>query len=187
MPLASWILAIAPSLPVDVAERASAAIQCSHGPIPRVVVIADFSQPSSARRLWALDLVDRRLLAHDWVSHGWRSDLNRDGIPESFSNIQDSHQTSLGLYRIAEPYLGQAGPSYRLDGLTPGFNDRARERAVVLHPSEHVRPGWAGRSQGCPAVRPEVIDRLADHAHDSVLWVDGGPIQSPGCGVCPAI
>lgn len=185
MPLASWILAIAPSLPVDVAERAAAAIQCSHGSTPRVVLIADFTQPSSARRLWALDLVNRRLLAHDWVSHGVGSDIDRNGLPESFSNIVNSHQSSLGLYRIAEPYVGQTGPSFRLDGLTPGFNDRARERAVVLHPSEHVRPGWAGRSQGCPAVRAEVIQRLDHHSGDSLIWIDGGPHLSPGCGICP--
>lgn len=80
MPLASWILAIAPSLPVDVAERASAAIQCFYGSTTRVVLIADFTQPSSARRLWALDLVDRKLLAHDWVSHGAGSDVDRDGL-----------------------------------------------------------------------------------------------------------
>lgn len=188
MPLASLLLAAAPSLPVDVAERVASALSCNQSR-PRVLLIADLTQPASSPRLWALDLSTSSpsLLLRDWVAHGAGSDVDRDGVPEVFSNTLDSHQSSLGLYRIAEGYDGTRGPSYRLDGLTPGFNDKARERAVVLHPSEHVRPGWAGRSQGCPSVRAEVIERLAQASlADALLWVDGGSKHSPGCGVCPA-
>lgn len=187
MALTSLLLAAAPSLPVDVAERAAAALTCA-ALTPRVLVIADLSQHTSARRLWVLDLSpeDPTLVLRDWVSHGAGSDQDFDGRPEAFSNTVDSHQSSLGLYRIAEAYDGQSGASFRLDGLTPGFNDRARERAVVLHPSAYVQPGWAGRSQGCPAVRGEVLDKIAVHAADALLWIDGGPDLSPGCGVCPS-
>lgn len=188
MSLASLLLAAAPSLPIDVAERAATALTCASA-LPRVVLIADLSQPSSAARLWAFDLSgdSPRLVLRDWVSHGVGSDQDRDGVAETFSNVMESHQSSLGLYRIAEGYDGSRGASFRLDGLTPGFNDRARERAVVLHPSEHVSLGWAGRSQGCPSVRQEVLDRLARLSlSGSLLWVDGGAEHSPGCGVCPA-
>ena len=188
MALSSFLLAAAPSLPVDVAERAAAALTCA-ALTPRVLVIADMSQHSSAKRLWVLDLSpdDPTLVLRDWVSHGAGSDKDRDGLPEAFSNNVDSHQSSLGLYRIAEGYDGKLGASFRLDGLSPGFNDRARERAVVLHPSDYVRPGWAGRSQGCPAVRAEVLERIADDAGDALLWIDGGSMLSPGCGVCPSV
>ena len=60
--------------------------------------------------------------------------------------------------------------SLRLHGLDPGFNDRARERAIVMHGAPYVSAavvkaqGRLGRSWGCPALRPgvarEVIDRV---------------------------
>lgn len=186
MSLASLLLAAAPSLPVDVAERAASALACARRE-PQVLLVADLTQPASARRLWALDLARSRLILRDWVSHGAGSDPDRDGVASAFSNTPESHQSSPGLYLVAEPYDGSLGASYRLDGLSPGFNDNARERAVVLHPSEHVRPGWAGRSQGCPSVRHEVIERLAQvSVAGALLWVDAGAQHSPGCGVCPS-
>ncbi|HAG17974.1 MAG TPA: hypothetical protein DCK80_02760, partial [Pseudomonas sp.] len=70
--------------------------------------------------------------------------------------------------RTAESYSGKHGYSLRMDGLEPGINDRARERAIVIHPADYVNPSWIatqgriGRSQGCPAVRPEVARMVVD-------------------------
>ncbi|MNN93927.1 hypothetical protein D3C81_2124680 [compost metagenome] len=55
-----------------------------------------------------------------------------------------------------------------MDGLEPGINDRARERAIVIHPADYVNPAWIkrhgriGRSHGCPAVRPQVARMVVD-------------------------
>jgi hypothetical protein len=52
--------------------------------------------------------------------------------------------------------------------LQPGVNDRARERAIVIHGAPYVDPrlaqsqGRIGRSLGCPAVRPEVARMVVD-------------------------
>jgi len=79
-----------------------------------------------------------------------------------------SHQSSLGLFRTAESYSGKHGYSLRMDGLEPGLNDLARERAIVIHGAGYVNPGWVqkhgriGRSLGCPAVRPEVARMVVD-------------------------
>jgi hypothetical protein len=60
--------------------------------------------------------------------------------------------------------VGQNGYSLRMDGLDRGFNDRARERALVIHGAPYVNESLAksqgriGRSWGCPAVR-EVVAR----------------------------
>jgi hypothetical protein len=50
--------------------------------------------------------------------------------------------------------------------LEPGINDRAEERAIVMHGADYVRPdilrsqGYLGRSWGCPAVLPELNTKI---------------------------
>jgi len=61
-------------------------------------------------------------------------------------------------------YKGQHGASLKLDGLEEDFNDAARSRAIVMHAAWYVSPTvihdtWRlGRSQGCPAVRENVLN-----------------------------
>lgn len=129
------------------------------------LAVIDFSLPSSEKRLWIFDLKKRSLLLNDFVAHGAKSG---DNLPNRFSNINGSHQSSIGLFRSAESYSGKHGYSLRMDGLEPGFNDRARERAIVIHGADYVNPAWIprqgriGRSQGCPAVRPEITKTVVD-------------------------
>ena len=65
------------------------------------------------------------------------------------------------------PTLGLA-VSLRLDGLEKGFNDRARERAIVIHGADYVNAATAtaqgrlGRSLGCPALRPAIASKVID-------------------------
>ena len=49
-----------------------------------------------------------------------------------------THQTSLGLFVTDDTYVGKNGYSLRLDGLDRGVNDRARERAIVMHGAPYV-------------------------------------------------
>src|SRR5690606_7009517 len=84
------------------------------------------------------------------------------------SNVDGSHQTSLGLFRTAETYVGGNGYSLRMDGLEPGVNDNARDRLIVIHGAPYVNPeqaqrqGRLGRSYGCPALRPQVARQVID-------------------------
>ena len=132
---------------------------------PATLTVIDFSRPSTERRMWVYDLRSKTLLFEELVSHGRNSGMN---LAQSFSNVAESNMSSLGLYRTAEAYIGKHGYSLRLDGLDRGFNDRARERAIVIHGAEYVSPavtkaqGRLGRSLGCPAVRPEVSRQLID-------------------------
>ena len=162
----------------DRAEEALACAQQSNADLPDTMLIADMSLPSSQPRLWVLDITDPdhpKVVLKDWVAHGAGSDPGKTGQAIHFSNIIDSGMTSLGLYRIAENYIGKKGSSWRLDGLMPGFNDDARERAVVLHPAAYVTPGHVGRSLGCPAVRPSTIAFLKSRkvSDNALLWIDG--------------
>tara|TARA_R110002049_G_scaffold169496_4_gene336104 strand:+ start:1491 stop:2204 length:714 start_codon:yes stop_codon:yes gene_type:complete len=166
--LVADLSARAPDLDVSVLRHGVSAMQCAirHGAqgAERLAVI-DFSLPSSERRLWIFDLNKRALVLADYVAHGNRTGEN---LATAFSNIVGSHQSSLGLFRAAESYHGKHGYSLRMDGLEPGVNDRARERAIVIHGADYVDPSWIpvqgriGRSQGCPAVRPEIAATVVD-------------------------
>lgn len=167
-PLFDSLTRAAPGLDRQVLEHALAAMQCAlkHGaePAQRLAVI-DYAQPSTARRLWIFDLQQPRLLLRDFVAHGR---LSGENFATRFSNTLGSYQSSLGLFRTAESYSGKHGYSLRMDGLEPGVNDRARERAIVIHAAAYVDPrlaqsqGRIGRSLGCPAVRPEVARMVVD-------------------------
>ena len=150
------------------------------------LAVIDYSQPSTARRLWVFDIAGNRLLQREYVAHGQGSG---DNYARSFSNRDSSHQTSLGLYRTAETYIGNNGYSLRLDGLDPGFNDNARNRAIVMHGAAYVDPEFAarqgrlGRSYGCPALRQQiarvVIDELKNRQllfayADDATWLQHG-------------
>ncbi len=130
---------------------------------PKRLALIDYSRPSVDRRLWIFDLQARKLMLSDYVAHGRGSG---DNFARVFSNREGSLQSSLGLFRTAEGYLGVHGRSLRLDGLEPGINDQARARAIVMHGADYVDPqlsmiqGRIGRSHGCPAVRPAVVDQL---------------------------
>jgi hypothetical protein len=127
--------------------------------------VIDYSRPSTEPRLWLIDVEAGRVLAVEHVAHGRGSGEDR---ATRFSNVEGSYQTSLGLYVANETYVGGNGYSLRLDGLDPGYNDRARERLIVMHGADYVDPlqalrqGRLGRSYGCPAVRPEVARELID-------------------------
>ena len=159
---------VAPTLDREVLRHALAAMQCAVNngsePADRLAVIA-FSLPPTERRLWIFDLKRRRLLLRDLVAHGQGSGEN---FATRFSNEEGSHQSSIGLFRTEETYRGEHGYSLRMDGLEPGINDRARDRAIVIHAADYVNPRWAdrhgriGRSHGCPAVRPQVARMVVD-------------------------
>lgn len=127
--------------------------------------VIDYTRPSTRPRLWVFDLDRSRLLYSEYVAHGRGSGGN---FATRFSNDDGSLQSSLGLFRTAETYVGDNGYSLRLDGLEPGINDRARDRALVMHGAWYVDPllartqGRIGRSLGCPALRPTVAHALID-------------------------
>jgi hypothetical protein len=132
---------------------------------PTTLTIIDYSKPSTEPRLWVLDLSRRTVLYEELVAHGQGSGGN---LATAFSNVPDSHQTSLGLFVTDTTYVGRNGYSLRLDGLDRGFNDRARERAIVMHGAPYVNGtigktlGRLGRSHGCPAVSDAVAHKLID-------------------------
>jgi hypothetical protein len=120
-----------------------------------IISIVDFSQPSSKKRLYIIDLKNYKVLFNTWVAHGRNSGRE---MANSFSNEMSSYKSSPGFYVTRETYNGGHGYSLKLDGLERGINDKAYDRAIVIHGAEYVNPsfisaqGFIGRSLGCPAV-----------------------------------
>lgn len=132
----------------------------------KILGIIDFSLPSTKRRFWVLDLEQKKVLFHELVAHGKGSG---DNFATSFSNIEGSSQSSLGLYITEAPYEGEHGYSLRLQGLEEGINDQAKSRAIVLHGAWYVNKSMIdqyqrlGRSLGCPAVSDDIVKPMVDN------------------------
>jgi len=126
-----------------------------------IITLIDFTKPSTEERLFVLDMMQRKILYSSHVSHGRNSGEN---YATSFSNITGSYKSSLGFYLTENTYQGKNGYSLVLDGLEKGINDRAKERAIVIHGAPYSNPsvikytGRLGRSQGCPAL-PEAVSK----------------------------
>jgi hypothetical protein len=126
-----------------------------------IISIADFTRPSSEKRLFVIDLKNYKVLFNTYVAHGQGSG---QAMANSFSNIPESYQSSLGFYETEGTYMGKNGYSMHLAGLERGINDKAEERAIVMHGASYVSEsfintkGFLGRSWGCPAV-PEQLNR----------------------------
>lgn len=121
----------------------------------RIISIVDFSLPSSQKRLFIIDLESQRILFRTYVAHGRGSGTV---YAKLFSNKPESYQSSPGFYLTAGTYMGGNGYSMQLIGLEKGINDKAFQRAIVMHGAPYVHEGLAksqgyiGRSHGCPAV-----------------------------------
>jgi len=146
-------------------------------PNKKIITIIDFSKPSTQERFFVIDLQNKRVLYKSLVAHGKNSGEN---IANSYSNDSESLKSSLGFFLTAETYSGKHGYSLKLDGLEPGINDNARQRAIVIHGADYVSASYAkqngrlGRSWGCPALpidsSKEIIDQISE---GSCLFIYG--------------
>lgn len=149
-----------------------------HGVKAHMLAIADMTQPSTAKRLYLIDLDKKQLVMRTWVAHGQGSG---ELMCSSFSNREGSHATSKGLYRVgAEIASPKHGAALMLHGMDRGVNCQAENREVIMHGADYVsadfiaRHGRLGRSWGCPAVSrsdmPRMIELLAEGGY---LYVHG--------------
>ncbi|EKB48806.1 hypothetical protein B879_02586 [Cecembia lonarensis LW9] len=141
------------------------------------LTVIDFTLPSSEKRMWIIDMNEGTILHHGHVSHGRNSG---DLMAQKFSNVSSSYMSSLGFYLTGETYQGKHGYSLRLDGLEKGYNDKARDRAIVIHGADYAKEefisqtGRLGRSLGCPAVPHEIARELIDLIKErSLLFIFG--------------
>ncbi len=174
--LTSWSISRLPkrlACRADVLNLALGAVRCAVNagdiPAPPTLTLIDYSRPSTEPRLWVFDLRSGQMRFRELVAHGKGTGEN---LAQRFSDSMNSHQSSLGLFVTRDTYIGNNGYSLRLDGLEPGFNGRARERAIVMHGAPYVdasfaaKQGRLGRSWGCPALREGVARQVIDFVRD---------------------
>ena len=132
-----------------------------------VLTVCDFTQSSSNKRMYVIDVAHKKLLFNTYVSHGMNSGIE---YATSFSNKANSFKSSLGFFVTSKTYLGKNGLSLKVQGLEKGFNDQATKRHIVLHGADYVSPeylkdnGEMGRSLGCTAMpnamSPKIIKTI---------------------------
>ena len=137
-----------------------------------IITVVDFSQPSTKKRFYLININTKEVLYQDYVAHG-----KNTGVLEAkkFSNIANSNQSSLGFFKTAETYHGKNGLSLRLDGLEKGINNLARKRAIVIHAADYAEEtfikkyGRLGRSYGCPSLPPENYNEIIELIKNGTL------------------
>lgn len=145
-----------------------------------ILTIIDFSKSSCEKRLWVIDMVNRKVLFNELVAHGRNSG---DNFATRFSNNPNTNMSSLGFYITGETYTGKHGLSLSINGMDRDFNNNARERAIVIHGADYVsqdyirKYGRIGRSFGCPSLgldcfRP-VIETISEGSCLFIYYPDG--------------
>lgn len=140
-----------------------------------LLTVCDFSKSSNTKRLWVIDMNEKKILFNSLVAHGMGTG---EEFAEKFSNTESSHQSSLGFYITESTYEGNNGFSLKLIGMDKGFNDNALQRAIVMHGADYVNENFAkqhkriGRSWGCPAVPMEFAEPIINTIKENnVLFI----------------
>ena len=170
-------MALAGTIDYAVFERAIAGYNRMGGHDKDILTVIDFTKPSTEKRLFVIDLKLKKILFISYVAHGRNSG---EKYATSFSNREGSFKSSLGFYKTENTYYGKNGYSLVLDGLERGINDKAKERAIVMHGATYANPstirscGRLGRSLGCPALPLAVSKKIIDTIKGgTLLYIHG--------------
>jgi hypothetical protein len=152
---------------------------------PTIITIADYSQSSNNKRLYVIDLKNKKLLFNTYVAHGRNTG---EEYARSFSNTEGSYKSSLGFYVTSKPITGpHTGYSLLLRGVEKGFNDNAEKREIIIHAADYAtenfikKNGRLGRSYGCPALPPELNKAIIEKIKEGTCLFIYNPDQKYLC------
>ena len=147
-------------------------------------ILIDMGMHSGRKRFFIVNLKTKEIEKSYLVSHGcgdslWSGDLTKTN--PTFSNVNNSHSSSLGKYRIGERGWSSYGVNinYRIHGLE-NTNSNANSRGIVFHSWDPVSdteiyPKGTPEGWGCPAVSNNAfleIDSLLKRSKKSTLmWI----------------
>jgi hypothetical protein len=136
------------------------------------MAIVDFSLNSGKKRYFLIDMNSGEVTPH-MVAHGAGSE-DGHGFAKRFSDVDGSHESSLGFVLTGEIYDGVHGRSVRLDGLSK-TNAHMRPRAIVIHGANYVHESASrqGNSFGCFALDMAVKDAVITAMHGGALLYAG--------------
>jgi hypothetical protein len=136
------------------------------------VTVIDFDQASTVKRMHVIDMRAEKATAL-YAAHGENSGQL---YATKFSNVEDTHMSSLGIYVTGEEYQGKNGRSMRLYGME-STNSNAYKRAIVLHGANYVskefitKNGRLGLSWGCPAIEHGLVDRMVRDLQEGSVMI----------------
>ena len=147
-------------------------------------ILIDMRVHSGKKRLYIYNFKTDSIISSGLCSHGcgnnpWAGDETKNN--PVFSNIPDSHLSSLGKYKIGNRGYSNWGinVNYKLHGLE-STNSNALSRDIVLHswkmiPNQEMFPNGTPEGWGCPAVSDKqmrIIDSLLQPSNENVLlWI----------------
>ena len=137
-----------------------------------LLVVVDYTKPSTEERLFIIDLRKKQLLISSLVTHGRGTG---DLYATNFSNKNNSYSTSSGFYLTGNIYNGKHGESLVLYGLEKGKNDNAKKRTIVMHSAYYANKAFAekygrlGRSKGCLALPTDLNSKIINLISDGVV------------------
>ncbi len=137
-----------------------------------LLVMVDYTKPSTKERLFIIDLRKKQLLISSLVTHGRGTG---DLYATKFSNKNNSYSTSSGFYLTGNIYNGKHGESLVLYGLEKGKNDNAKKRTIVMHSAYYANKAFAekygrlGRSKGCLALPTDLNSKIINLISDGVV------------------
>lgn len=140
-----------------------------------IVTFVDFTKPSTAKRLWVIDVSKHKIVFNTYVTHGTNS--GKGVYATSFSNKSGSLQSSIGVYKTGYVYTGKHGKSLKLHGLEY-TNNNAFSRAVVVHPASYIGNGKTGHSWGCFGLPTDVSSSIINSIKDGSILVAYYPDSS---------
>jgi|TARA_B110000495_G_C22971484_1_gene570188 hypothetical protein len=158
---------------------------CKHEGInQKFCILIDMSIHSGKDRMFVYsfekgEIIDSALCSHGCGNAPWGGDETKtDPI---FSNVADSHSSSLGKYLIKNRGGSSfgIGVNYRLHGLET-TNSNANKRDIVLHSWKHVSdtpvyPNGTPEGWGCPAVSNDMMrildKKLQSTSKPVLLWI----------------
>ena len=141
-----------------------------------ICFLVDMNLPSGQNRFFVYNFKKDTLQNSGLVTHGRCNQNWLEG--RKYGNTVGCGCTSLGKYKMGNPYFGRFGLAYKLYGLDK-TNDKAFQRFVVLHahdcvPETEVKDDIC-QSDGCPTVSPGFLQQLKPIINESkkpiLLWV----------------
>lgn len=147
-------------------------------------ILIDMSLHSGVNRfvVWNFktDTIERTcLVGHGSGNQPWNNDFTKEN--PQFSNVENSHCSSLGKYRIGERAPSDWGVKikYVIHGLE-STNNNAAKRFVVFHSwenvsDEEVYPAGTPEGWGCPIISLNnfrwVDEKLKVQTKSSLMWI----------------